>query len=58
MNKEIAEIFNQMAALQEIKGDSAYRINANKNVARILAALGQDVAKIYTAKKIEGADGN
>src|SRR3989338_3542052 len=54
MNKEIAEIFNQMAALQEIKGDSAYRINANKNVARILAALGKDVTKIYTAKKLKG----
>src|SRR3989344_429847 len=54
MNTKIAEIFNQMAALQEIKGDSAYRINANKNVARILAALGQDVATIYTAKKLKG----
>lgn len=43
MNQEIANIFNEIARLQEIKGDSAYRINANKNVARILSALPYEI---------------
>lgn len=45
MNEEIAEIFNEIARLQEIKGDSAYRINANKNVARILLSLPYEIKK-------------
>lgn len=43
MNEKIAEIFNEIARLQEIKGDSAYRINANKNVARTLLALPYEI---------------
>ena len=45
MNKEIADILSEIARLQEIKGDSAYRINANKNVARILRSLSHELKK-------------
>ncbi len=45
MNEEISHIFEEIARLLEIKGDSAYRINANKNVARILRALPYEIKK-------------
>ncbi len=54
MNEELANIFNETARLLEIKGDSAYRINANKNVARILANLPQNVEEIYKEKGVKG----
>jgi len=47
MNEEIADIFEEMARLQEIKGDSAYRINANKRVAAILRGLKEDIKEAY-----------
>lgn len=54
MNKEIAKIFNEMASLLEIKGDSAFRINANRRVAKILEALSADISQIYKEKGIKG----
>lgn len=54
MNKEIARIFNEIAELLEIKGDSAFRINANRKVARILDLSSQDIGKIYKEKGIKG----
>ncbi|OGZ66087.1 MAG: hypothetical protein A2822_04900 [Candidatus Staskawiczbacteria bacterium RIFCSPHIGHO2_01_FULL_41_41] len=45
MNEEIAHIFDEMARLQEIKGDSTFRINANKKVARILRSLPSPLKK-------------
>ncbi len=54
MNEEISHIFNEMARLLEIKGDSAFRINANKRVAKILELLPTDVSEIYQQKKIKG----
>ncbi len=54
MNKEIAKIFEQMAGLLEIKGDSAFRINAYRRSARILELLPNDVSEIYKEKGIKG----
>ncbi len=54
MNKEIADIFNDMAILLEIKGDSAFRINAYRKSARILASLPQDISSIYQEKGLKG----
>ncbi len=45
MNEEIANIFTEIARILEIKGDSAYRINANKNVAKILRSLPYELEK-------------
>lgn len=54
MNKEIAKIFSEIAHLQEIKGDSAFRISANKRVAKILESLPQNISEIYKSKKLKG----
>ena len=47
-------MFTEIARLLEIKGDSAYRINANRTVARILASLPQEIAETYKEKGIKG----
>ena len=54
MNKEIAKIFNEMAQLLEIKGDSAFRINAYKKSAKYLEFLQEDIAVIYKKEGIGG----
>lgn len=54
MNIKIADLFDDIARLLEIKGDSTFRINANKKVARILRSLPEDVAKIYQMHKLKG----
>jgi len=47
VNKEIAKIFNQMAELLNIKGDSAFHINAYRKAAAYLESLKVDVSEIY-----------
>jgi len=54
INKEIAHIFDEMARLLEIKGDSAFRINAYRKSARILNNLVRDIAEIYKEKGLKG----
>lgn len=53
-NKEIATIFNQMAELLTIKGDSAFRINAYRKSAKILDTLSSDIAQIYKENGLKG----
>lgn len=54
MNKEISHIFKETAKLLEIKGDSAFRINAYRKAAKSLDMLGQDISEIYATKGIRG----
>ena len=54
MNYDIAKIFTKMAELLEIKGDSAFRINAYRKSAKILDALKTDVSEIYKEKGLKG----
>jgi DNA polymerase/3'-5' exonuclease PolX len=54
MNKEISKIFSEIADLLNIKGDSAYRINAYKKAIKTLDNLQQDVADIYREKGLKG----
>ena len=54
MNKDIAKIFNDMAGLLEIKGDSTFRINAYRKSVRILEGLQTDISEIYRQKGIKG----
>jgi len=54
MNKEIAKIFNETAELLNIKGDSAFHINAYKKAASYLGSLKTDVSEIYKKKGISG----
>ena len=47
INKEIAKIFNEMAELLNIRGDSAFHINAYRKAAEYLESLQADVSEIY-----------
>ncbi len=56
-NKKIADIFNQMAELLEIKGERQdFRIRGYKNAARVLESLKTDVWETYQAKKLKGLE--
>lgn len=54
MNKEIAKIFREMAELLNIRGDSAFHINAYLKSASYLENLKEDVAEIYKEKGLAG----
>ena len=54
MNKEIAYTFREMARLLEIKGDSAFRINAYLKSAKILENLQWDISDTYKEKGLKG----
>ena len=54
MNKEIARIFKEMAELLNIRGDSAFHINAYRKAAAYLESLQTDVATIYKEKGVDG----
>jgi len=53
-NKEIAKIFKEMADLLNIRGASAFHINAYRKSASYLENLKVDIADIYKEKGIEG----
>lgn len=54
INKEIAKIFREMAELLEIKGDSAFHINAYRKAADYLDNLKTDAAPNLRVPKIIG----
>ncbi|MFP4014478.1 MAG: helix-hairpin-helix domain-containing protein, partial [Chitinispirillaceae bacterium] len=45
-NTAIAEIFNDLADLLEIKGENPFRIRAYRNAARTVSALPQDIGEL------------
>ena len=54
VNKGISKIFNDIVTLLEIKGDSAFRINAYRKAIKSLNSLQKDVADIYKERGIKG----
>lgn len=58
INQEIADIFKKIAELLEIKGDSAFRINAYRKSAKILESLPVDISEIYKEKGLKGVKEN
>ncbi len=52
-NKEVAEIFNKVAALLEIKGDNPYRIRAYQKAAQTVEALTVDLESLANQGKLE-----
>lgn len=54
MNKEISKIFNEIAGLLEIKGDSTFRIFAYKKAVKILDNLPNNIKDIYKEKGLKG----
>lgn len=57
-NASIAAIFDEMAAILEILGESRFRVNAYARAARTLRDLGEDVAAVAGEPgRLEGIDG-
>ena len=56
-NLEIAEIFNNMADILEIKGENPFRIRAYRKAAQNIEGLSEDVRKIAREKKLENLPG-
>ena len=54
INKEIALIFKDIAKLLNIRGDSAFHINAYLKSADYLEKLTTDISEIYKEKGLEG----
>ena len=53
-NTDVAKIFNAMATILEIKGESGFKINATVKVARALENLVEDIATIEDVTTISG----
>ena len=53
-NTELAKMFYTMATVLEIKGENAFKVNANSKVARALEDLVEDVATIEDVTTIQG----
>ncbi|MFA5785200.1 MAG: DNA polymerase III, partial [Phycisphaerae bacterium] len=49
-NHDIAEAFNQLADLLEIKGENQFRIRAYRNAARTIGSLPQNAADLVAKK--------
>jgi DNA polymerase (family 10) len=56
-NREIAEIFETIADLHEIKGEAIYRVVAYRRAGEILRTLGRDVNKIWKEGDLETIPG-
>lgn len=56
-NKEVAEIFNKVAALLEIKGENPYRVRAYQRAAQVIEALSQDIEELAAQNKLEKLPG-
>ena len=55
--EEIAEIFEQIARLLELKGENPFKIRAYANAARALETLSGDLAKMIDEGRLQEVDG-
>lgn len=55
--KELADIFSQIADLLEIKGESSFRVNSYRRTARLMKDLTQDVESLAREGKLEDLEG-
>jgi DNA polymerase (family 10) len=56
-NREIADIFEAVANLMEIKGEAIYRILAYRRAAETLGGLGRDIRDVWEAGELEAIPG-
>jgi DNA polymerase (family 10) len=57
-NNDVADIFNEVADLLEIKGDNPFRVRAYRNAARTVGGASRSVAELAVeAKGLEGFPG-
>ena len=56
-NREIADIFERMADILEIKGDNVFRISSYRKAARIIYDLTEDVAVLVAEGRLDKVPG-
>jgi len=56
-NRELANIFSQIADLLELKGEDPFRVNAYRKAARAVEGLTEDVADLLAAGKLDSVPG-
>jgi len=56
-NRQVAEIFEQIADLSEIKGELIYRVLAYRKAAESIAGLGRDINEMWQAGQLEEIQG-
>lgn len=57
VNKELSAVFNEIAALMEILGESKFRVNSYHRTARTLKDLTKDVARLAESGELEDLPG-
>ena len=53
-NMDLAKMFQMMATILEIKGESGFKVNANIKVARVLEEMVEDISSIEDPTSIDG----
>jgi DNA polymerase (family 10) len=56
-NRQVAEIFDQIADLSEIKGEVIYRVLAYRKAADSIANLGRDINEVWQAGELQEIPG-
>jgi len=56
-NRQVAEIFNQIADLSEIKGEVIYRVLAYRKAAESIGNLGRDINEVWQEGKLQDIPG-
>ena len=56
-NREIAAVFNDIADMLEVKGESPFRITAYRRAARALEGLTEDIAAVAAREELEEIPG-
>ncbi len=56
-NRKLAKIFDRIADFLEFKGDSIYRVNAYRKVARVIKDLPVDVEEVYRQGRLKEIHG-
>ncbi|TRZ49522.1 MAG: DNA polymerase/3'-5' exonuclease PolX [Dehalococcoidia bacterium] len=56
-NKEVAEVFRQIAEILEIQGENSFRIRAYLKAAQNIQSLGRDIAELTKAQELEKIPG-
>jgi len=51
-NVAIADMFDRMADIMEIKGENAFRVNSYRNVARVVRDLTEDIEQVYREDRL------
>ena len=56
-NRAVAQLFDDLGALLELQGESAFRVNAYHRAAETLRGLGRDLAEISAAGELRTIPG-